>query len=561
MTKDIGKDEIRGKNSFLLKIETTATKKDIMIPLLDSQDQSQDNSKGASSSTQQSDSQKQREYGSFHQVVKINDIENAKGANNQFSRLAKSSIAQTDPKQDMDDATAASAGFFSCCCCILIGCLIAGSIMTAYGEYKDSNMGNVEVAGRLLLVIFGVLLASVTLCLCLACCTAPMMKMDNKKYAEPDKEPKYLFKRLNDYFKKDIKLHATVLSKSSKPLPPKVKALIDKKMAEEKTQKEKDVEKVEKDIESLVKGSISENGMTLERIMSKIRPKVYVIDFEGDMTASQASTLREQVSLVLLVCSQYDQVVVNITSPGGAVSEYGLVASQLMRFKHAGLKLTVCVDTVAASGGYMAACVADRIIAAPFSFVGSIGVIAYIPNLHRVLQKHELDVYSFTSGQWKRTVDIVGPVTEEGKAKMQQELDDIYSAFKGHVKRHRPQIEDINRVATGEAWLAQDALALGLVDEIRTSDDILFELSLSFDVLKIVPNENKKWQDMFGGLDISDVGESFGINSNPSQKGSILKGIVTMIKSSVEAIKSFTSIFSFNNQIPIGGRHGKVHLV
>lgn len=538
-----------------------------MIPLLDSQEQSQDNNnKGtsASSSAQQGDSQKQREYGSFHQAVKINDIENAKGANNQFSRLAKSSIAQTDPKQEIDDvtATAASASFFSCCCCILIGCLIAGSIMTAYAGYKNSNMDNVEVAGRLLLVIFGVLLASVTLCLCLACCTAPLMKMDNKKYAEPDKEPKYLFKRLNDYFKKDIKLHATVLSKSSKPLPPKVKALIEKKMAEEKKQKDKDVEKVEKDIESVIKGSVSENGMTLERIMSKIRPKVYVIDFEGDMTASQVSSLREQVSLVLLVCSQYDQVVVNVTSPGGAVSEYGLVASQLIRFKHAGIKLTVCVDTVAASGGYMAACVADKIIAAPFSFVGSIGVIAYIPNLHRVLQKHELDVYSFTSGQWKRTVDFVGPVTEEGKAKMQQELDDIYSAFKNHVKKHRPQIEDINRVATGEAWLAQDALAIGLVDEIRTSDDFLFELSLSFDVLKIVPNENKKWQDMFGGLDISDVGESFGISSNNlSHKGSILKGMAAMIKSSVEAIKSFTSMFNFNNQVPIGGRHGKVHLV
>jgi len=171
----------------------------------------------------------------------------------------------------------------------------------------------------------------------------------------------------------------------------------------------------------------------------------------------------------------------------------------------------------------MAACVADKIIAAPFSFIGSIGVVSYVPNLQRVLDKHEIDVFIFTSGQWKRTVDVVGPVTEEGKAKLKEELDAIYVAFKNHVKMNRPKISDIDAVATGEAWLAQDAIKRNLIDEIGTSDELLFELTLTCDVFKVVRYEKDK--SLLSELTDLDVG----IFQNPISQSVGNRSICTRI--------------------------------
>ena len=200
--------------------------------------------------------------------------------------------------------------------------------------------------------------------------------------------------------------------------------------------------------------------------------------------ASQLDQFRDEISFLLQVAQPTDEVVIRLSSPGGAVPNYGLASSQIARLRQRNLKCTVCVDLVAASGGYMMAAVADKIVAAPFAIIGSIGVVAGLPNFHRVLKKHEVDYYLFTAGKYKRTVTPLGEVTEEGQEKMQQDLEAIHESFKKLISDHRTEI-DIEKVATGEFWLAQEAKEKGLVDEIQTSDDYLFNKMKDFEIIEI----------------------------------------------------------------------------
>jgi len=210
-------------------------------------------------------------------------------------------------------------------------------------------------------------------------------------------------------------------------------------------------------------------GETAEAEKSK---RVFVLDFHGDIRASAVSALREEISAVLTVARPQDEVLVRIESSGGLVHGYGLAASQLVRVKEKGIPLTVAVDKAAASGGYMMACVADQIIAAPFAVLGSIGVLAQLPNFHRLLEKNDIDFEQFMAGEHKRTVTVFGKNTEEGKEKFRQELEDLHGLFKDFVREHRAQL-DIEKVSTGEHWFGKQALTLGLVDGLRTSDDYL----------------------------------------------------------------------------------------
>lgn len=205
------------------------------------------------------------------------------------------------------------------------------------------------------------------------------------------------------------------------------------------------------------------------------RPKLFVLDFKGDMRASQVESLRELVTMIISIAKpKHDEVLLRLESPGGLVSGYGLAASQLNRFKEAQISLTIAVDQVAASGGYLMACVADKIIAAPFAIIGSIGVITATPNFHKVLKKNDVDYEQFTAGEYKRTVTVFGETTDEAREKRQEQVDEIHTLFKNFIRRHRPQV-DISQVATGEYWLASDTTHLNLIDELSTSDDYLFE--------------------------------------------------------------------------------------
>jgi serine protease SohB len=203
--------------------------------------------------------------------------------------------------------------------------------------------------------------------------------------------------------------------------------------------------------------------------------RVYVLHFHGDIRASAVELLRREITAVLtLADAAHDEVVVCLESPGGMVHGYGLAASQLDRVRQKGIALTICVDKVAASGGYMMACLGNRILAAPFAVLGSIGVVAQLPNFHRLLQRHDIDYEVLTAGEYKRTLTVFGKNTEEGRRKFQEELDDTHELFKEFVQQRRPQL-DMAKVATGEHWYGQRALELKLVDELKTSDEYVAE--------------------------------------------------------------------------------------
>lgn len=221
------------------------------------------------------------------------------------------------------------------------------------------------------------------------------------------------------------------------------------------------------------------------RARKKNNQKIYVLDFKGDVQASAVENLREEITLILATAkSGRDRVMVRLESPGGMVHGYGLAAAQLVRLRDAGFHLTICVDKVAASGGYMMACIASEIISAPFAVVGSIGVVAQVPNFNRLLKEHNIDFELYTAGQYKRTVTMFGENTEEGKAKFEEELQQTHALFKHFVEKYRPQL-NVEKVATGEHWYGEDALSLNLVDKLQTSDEYLLSLLPQHDVYAV----------------------------------------------------------------------------
>ncbi|HDC4368762.1 TPA: protease SohB [Enterobacter cloacae] len=234
----------------------------------------------------------------------------------------------------------------------------------------------------------------------------------------------------------------------------------------------------------------------LNAAQEKAKPRVYVLDFKGSMDAHEVASLREEVTAVLAVAKPQDQVVVRLESPGGVVHGYGLAASQLQRLREKQIPLTVAVDKVAASGGYMMACVADKIVAAPFSIIGSIGVVAQIPNFNRFLKSKEIDIELHTAGQYKRTLTLLGENTEEGRQKFREDLNETHHLFKDFVHRMRPAL-DIEQVATGEHWYGTQAQEKGLVDEVGTSDDLLLNLMEGRELVGVRFTQRKRLLDRF----------------------------------------------------------------
>ncbi len=233
----------------------------------------------------------------------------------------------------------------------------------------------------------------------------------------------------------------------------------------------------EKNKNKLLKKQLKENSEPPTR-------RIFVLRFNGDMQASEVDTLRESITAILCVAKSEDEVLVILDSVGGLVHNYGLGASQLNRFRQKNIPVVVCIDLVAASGGYLMAAVANKIIAAPFAVVGSIGVLAQIPNFHRFLKKHDIDIEQHTAGEYKTTLTLLGENTPKAREKFQQELQDTHLLFKQFVQQHRPQI-DIEKLATGEHWYGTQAIDLKLVDELMTSDDYLLEQSKTADIFEV----------------------------------------------------------------------------
>lgn len=214
------------------------------------------------------------------------------------------------------------------------------------------------------------------------------------------------------------------------------------------------------------------------------KPRLFVMAFDGDVHASEVENLREAITTILSVAKPMDEVLLLLESPGGIVHNYGLAASQLVRIKEKKIKLTIAVDLIAASGGYMMACVADQIIAAPFAVLGSIGVLAEVPNFYGLLKKHDIDIEHHTAGEYKTTLTMLAKNTDKGREKFQEELQDVHDLFKDFVIANRPQL-DVAKIATGEAWYGTKALELGLVDIIKTSDDYIVEKADGSDIYEV----------------------------------------------------------------------------
>ena len=220
------------------------------------------------------------------------------------------------------------------------------------------------------------------------------------------------------------------------------------------------------------------------------RNRIFLVDFQGDIKASSVNSLREEITAIILSKKPGDEVLLCVDSPGGMVNAYGLAAAQIQRLKDEKIKLTISVDKMAASGGYMMACVADHIIAAPFAIVGSIGVIAQLPNFHQWLKKKDIQFEQIYAGQFKRTLTLFGENTPEGRQKLQEEINDAHELFKDFIEKYRPKI-NINQVATGEHWFATQALELNLLDEIMTSDNFLLAAKATHDIYQVKYEQRK----------------------------------------------------------------------
>ncbi len=264
-------------------------------------------------------------------------------------------------------------------------------------------------------------------------------------------------------------IQSEVLSKAE------LKALLKQEKDQQKKEQKADKKKVKAE---------KTTDKTGEKSPEEVKKRLYVIDFDGDVEASGVESLREEITAVLATANKKDEVLLRLKSPGGMVHAYGLAASQLSRIRDAGHKLTIAVDEVAASGGYMMACVADNIIAAPFAVIGSIGVIAEIPNFNRLLKRANVDYEQHTAGDFKRTLTMFGENTSHGRDKFKQELEETHQLFKSFINQNRPALE-IEKVATGEHWYGTQALELGLIDSISTSDDLITKATKDKDVYSV----------------------------------------------------------------------------
>lgn len=218
--------------------------------------------------------------------------------------------------------------------------------------------------------------------------------------------------------------------------------------------------------------------------------RLFVLDFNGDIKASATNSLREEITALLTVATPKDEVLLRLESAGGMVHAYGLAASELQRIKNQSIPLTITIDKIAASGGYMMACIANKILAAPFAVIGSIGVVAQLPNFNKLLKKHDIDFEQITAGQYKRTLSLFGENTPSSRQKVQDEVNEVHELFKDFIKQNRPNI-DLDKVATGEYWYAKKAKEYDLVDDLTTSDDYLLEASKNMDIYEVTYKKKK----------------------------------------------------------------------
>ena len=270
------------------------------------------------------------------------------------------------------------------------------------------------------------------------------------------------------------------------------KAVLDKHSLKQE-HKEKKKQHKEEEKASKARNKDAESGDREEK------KRVYVLNFKGDIAAHAVSSLREEITAVLALARESDEVLLRLESPGGMVHAYGLASSQLMRIKDNKIPLTICVDKVAASGGYMMACLADKLVVAPFAIIGSIGVLVQLPNFHRLLKKNEVDYETISAGEFKTTLTTFGEITQKGRDKVKEDVEDMHALFKQWVKDHRPSV-DIDKISTGETWVGIKAKERYMVDDLKTSDECIVSACESADVYEVEFRHKKTVQDRMGSI-------------------------------------------------------------
>jgi len=280
---------------------------------------------------------------------------------------------------------------------------------------------------------------------------------------------------------------------------------------------------VEKEI--LLKKAYKDNQKKYKK--SKEREKnvsktIFVLNFQGNIKATAVASLREEITAIISVAKKNDEVLLRLENSGGLVHEHGLAASQLQRLKDKNIPLTVSIDKVAASGGYMMACVANKIISAPFAIVGSIGVLAQLPNFNRLLADKGIDYEQIYSGKYKRTLTIFGENTKEGREKFTEQIEDTYRLFKEFVAHNRPSL-DMDKVATGEHWYGLQALELTLIDEIKTSDDYLLDVSTKANLYELNYKQPKTLPQKIGSLVESSINQVLDFSAKKNKEQDLFK--------------------------------------
>ena len=253
-----------------------------------------------------------------------------------------------------------------------------------------------------------------------------------------------------------------------------------------------------------------------------IEKKLFVLDFKGNIRASEIVSLRREISGILLSYKKGDEVLLRLENSGGTVHEHGLAASQLKRIKDNKIPLTICVDKVAASGGYMMACVANKILASPFAIIGSIGVLAQVPNFNKLLKDKGINFEQHPAGNYKRTVTMFGENTDEDRKKLNEQLEDIHVLFKDFITSQRKNV-DIDKVSTGEYWYGKSALDLNLVDGIMTSDEYILSMRNKFDIILIKYNPVKTLSDKISKFSSDLTKKTFNVFEQKNHDKDIFK--------------------------------------
>jgi protease-4 len=222
-----------------------------------------------------------------------------------------------------------------------------------------------------------------------------------------------------------------------------------------------------------------------EEVSGSGSAKVLLVELSGLISSQESGGLVEQPNIVVRMKEELSRaaadpkvqaVVLRINSPGGTVTASDMLYHELRVFKEQRkIPIVASIVDVGASGGYYVAAAADRIIAHPSSITGSVGVIMLTVNAQGLLQKIGVQTTAVTSGPKKDMGSPFRPMTDEERAIFQGVINSFYERFLLVVKDGRPNLttEQIRKLADGRIYAADQAKALGLVDDIGYLDDAI----------------------------------------------------------------------------------------